>query len=541
MRLRVVRAALSAGRARRFRWLPRRGQLPPLLPRVWGLRLVPRTGGVDQLVLDHALAKVSAPGRAAFVLRGLERLDDEEVRAVLAAAGVAEPRTALAEAKLLRPPAEGEEGGSPLESPEFDPCTVRARPTDLLRRRQRTRAALLGALALAVCGSLIGLPHPGGSGDGASDGGAVSAAAVDPARLTRAEPGAWRVATRAGFGSWPARGTRTGDLPLLGRALRTWARPTGAVRLSVTPGTASGPPPGPAQLLYAGDVGRTAVVVLYDGLRLVRYAEPRGTGAADRHAVRARAAVVDLARVDASDSASAGALVVGRTARHVRYLTAPWVRTVRVRNLLAPRDPGRRLARDASGVTAAVPSPAGRPPAPGGRCGAWEALQFDGRLATDLGEFVPAQLTYGAPPAPGEATGVEARADWARSACRLAALVAQGVRSVNGWRFAVQPLPDGSGSAAWVCTRAETWRGTDARVLTQFQPPASGPAAPGTVTAAAEGSPDCGPRAPRVLAGARWRSRGGQWYVLAAGSPQVVSVASAGQPHGTAPGPVSYT
>ncbi|KUJ54577.1 hypothetical protein ACZ90_66385 [Streptomyces albus subsp. albus] len=540
VRLRVVRAALAAGRARRFRWWPRRGQLPPLLPRVWGLRLVPRTGGVDQLVLDHALAKVSTPGRAAFALRGLERLGDEEVRAVLAAAGVAEPRTALAEAKGLRCPTGAEDGGNPLESPEFDPCLVRARPTDLLLRRQRSRAVLLGAVALAVCGSLIGLPEhgwrPGGSGARASAEVRVSGVVVDPRRLTRAEPGAWRLATRTGFGTWPARGARTGELPLLRRALRTWARPTGAVRLSVTPGTASGPPPGPPQLLYAGDVDRATVVVLYDGLRLVRYAEPRGTGAADRNAARPRAATLDLARVDASDTASASALVVGRSARRVRFLTAPWVRGVRVRDLLVPRAPGRRLAVDSSGVTAAVPSPAARPAAPGGGCGGWEALQLDGRLVTDLGEVVPARLTYGVPVAPGEVAGAGARAGWARSACRLGTLVSRGVRSVNTWRFAAQPLPDGSGVAEWSCTRAETWRGTGGGVLTQFQPPGMGARAAGTVTAAAEDAPECGPRVPRVLAGVRWRSRDGRWYVLAAGSPEVVSVASAGQARGSAAG-----
>ncbi|MYV64555.1 hypothetical protein GT043_00955, partial [Streptomyces sp. SID2131] len=68
--------------------LPRRAQFPPLLPHVWGLRLFPRVGGADELALDQRLSRLSGPGRAAYVLRGLERQGDPEVLRVLAAAGV---------------------------------------------------------------------------------------------------------------------------------------------------------------------------------------------------------------------------------------------------------------------------------------------------------------------------------------------------------------------------------------------------------------------------------------------------------------------
>lgn len=86
VRLRVLRAALAAGRSRR--WLP----VPPApFPQVWGLRLFPRSGGADELALDQALSALSGPGRAAFVLRDLERLSAPETRRVLEAAGVAHP------------------------------------------------------------------------------------------------------------------------------------------------------------------------------------------------------------------------------------------------------------------------------------------------------------------------------------------------------------------------------------------------------------------------------------------------------------------
>lgn len=45
VRLRVLRSALEAGIPLTFRALPLRGQLPPVLPQVWGLRLFPARAG----------------------------------------------------------------------------------------------------------------------------------------------------------------------------------------------------------------------------------------------------------------------------------------------------------------------------------------------------------------------------------------------------------------------------------------------------------------------------------------------------------------
>src|SRR5207244_880326 len=98
VRLQVLRTALEAGLPLRLTAWPRRSQLPPLLPQVWGLRLFPRSGGADELALDQRLSALSGPARAAYVLRGLERLGDDEVCAELNAAGVTEARRALAEA-----------------------------------------------------------------------------------------------------------------------------------------------------------------------------------------------------------------------------------------------------------------------------------------------------------------------------------------------------------------------------------------------------------------------------------------------------------
>ncbi|MGV9562912.1 hypothetical protein [Streptomyces sp. NPDC003480] len=521
LRLRVVRAALEAGRPLRWAAWPKRSQLPPLLPQVWGLRLFPRSGGADELALDQRLSALSAPGRAAHVLRGLEKLPEDEVRGVLAAAGVADPRTAIREAAAV--PTQD----ALLNSPEFDPCALQARPTDLMRRRQHTKAALAATAAVAVCGALLALPTGGWGPDGAaapSDAQNPAArAALDPARVTRVVPTAWRTSARTDFSVWPARGALTGDRRLLRRALAVWARPGETVRVSATPGTPSGGPAGPPQLLYAGQVDAARVVIFYDGLRIVRYAEPKdGTDGA----------ALDLARADAATGAEAEALVLDRADGNVRYLTAPWVRAAAERDLVRPSSVAMDL-RPADGVTAPLVSPAQS----SGSCASWNLLQLtDGsgsRLLADLGELMPAHLTVGRPASPREASGTAALRTWAPLACSLAAVRSQGVRAVNAWEYARQSLPDGSGAAEWVCTRADTWRGDDPRVLAQFRTPGG---RSGVVAAQAEGVAACGAKDPHVLAGVLWKSAEGAWYLLAAGSENTASIRTTGGVSGSARG-----
>ncbi|MEU9293147.1 hypothetical protein [Streptomyces sp. NPDC048266] len=544
----VLRQALVAGLPLRRLALPRRAQLPPLLPHVWGLRLFPRVGGADELALDQRLARLSGPGRAAYVLRGLERQGDPEVLRVLASVGVEDPPAALAEADALeeleelesgagsgagaeRPGAARRRGGVDLlESDEFDPCALQARPTDLLRRRQHARAAAVAVAALVVCGTLLGLPGDGWGRNGAAAPSyarnPAAEAALDPGALKRVVPAAWPGSTRRDFSVWPARGGLTGDSALLRRALAVWARPGASVRSSATPGTPVGPPMGPPQLLFAGVVDGARVVLLHDGLRAVRYAEPvEGTAGA----------ALDFARTDGADSAGSAALVLSRAAGNVRYLTAPWVTGTAVRDLLRPAKEPWPLARDAHGTTEPFPSPA---LAKG--CTRWNTLEVrdgsDVRLLSDLGELAPARLLWGPPDAPVDATGQEAREAWARTACRLTAVRAHGVRSVNAWRFASQPLPEGAGRGAWLCTRAETWRGTGSRVLAQFLVPS--PTVPAALAARSEGSPACGVRDPRVLAGVLWQAPSGGWYVLAAGSPDFTALETSGGVKGRSEGPV---
>ncbi|MDX3531271.1 hypothetical protein P1P75_33920 [Streptomyces sp. ID05-39B] len=513
VRLQVVRTALEAGLPLRRRALPRRAQLPPLLPQVWGLRLFPRSGGADELALDQRLSALSGPARAAYALRGLENLPDGDVREVLTEAGVDAADAALREADTVAA------RYALLDSPEFDPCSLQVRPTDLMRRRQHTKAALAAAAALAVCGTLFALPGDGWGPDGAAAPAyarnPAAEAALDPGRLVRISPAAWKTSARTDFSVWPARGGLTGDDALLRRALAVWARPGDRVRVSSTPGTPSGGPAGPPQLLYAGDVATARVVILYDGLRIARYAEPKdGTAGA----------ALDFARVDGATGAEAAAVVLDRADGNVRYLTAPWVSKAAERDLSKP-GAGMMDLSLAEGITSPLSSPATR----AGACTTWNVLQVTDAsgsyLLSDLGELVPARLTAGRPTSPKEATGAEALRTWAPFACSLGEVRAQGVRTVNAWAYARQPLPDSGGQAGWVCTRADTWRGDGSRVLAQFHTPGG---LFGAVTAQAGDVPACGPRDPHVLAGVLWKSEAGTWYLLAAGDKDTESVRTTG-------------
>ncbi|SCK56065.1 hypothetical protein H180DRAFT_05190 [Streptomyces sp. WMMB 322] len=533
---RVLRAALSGERRPRLApWrLPVR---PGLFPLVLGLQLFPRSGGAYELALEKALSEVSGAARAACALRGWEGMTDAEVCRVLEAAGVQEPAEALAAASGIRLPA-GSNDKPVLGPSEFDPCSLQARPTDLLRRRQHLRAALSAVAAVVVCGGLLGLPGDSWGPDGAAAPlyarNPAAEKALEPASLTRVAAGAWKDASRTDFSAWPARGDLTDDDGLLRRALAVWARPGGKVRLSVTQGTSPGPPSGPPQLLYAGRVDGAKVVLLHDGLRAARYAEPEGADSGG--------AVLDVARTDGADTAESGALVISRSDSNVRYLTAPWVSKAAEVDLLQSDDEGRSLNREDDGVLVSLTGP-GRDPR---ECNRWPGLLLSTRgkskrhLYTDLGELTPARLTSGSPTKkPRDATSATARGRLAHTACGFRSMVGGGVRSVNTWKFATQLLPGGMRSATWLCTRGETWRGNGARIFTSFRRSGLKRGEQAVFTSRASDTPACGPRRPHAVSGALWKSDAGNWYVLAAGSRKVAGIRATGKsggPSGSSPG-----
>lgn len=521
VRSRVLRAALARagagdGTRARLGW-------PPVPPFVWGLRLWPPAGGIEEAA--RALRDATAPVRAAFVLHRLDGLGQDAAARLLRRAGAADPVGALRDALAL--PVE-EEVLRSLQQPEFDASVVSARPTDLLRRRRRARAAWGALAALAMTLTVLSVYGSPTDGDARPAAGPAASGALDPDRLQRVPSQAWSDTARVDFTAWPARGGRTGDRDLLARALGAWAAP-GGIPVTTTPGTTAGPPAPAPQLLYAGELDGRAVVLLRDADRVARYGES-ATGAGDR--------TLEITRTDDAGVTTAAALTLSRApgGDSARYLLAPWIARATLRDLLRAGDAGRELAVAGDGVTAPAAVPAAD-----GSCASWPVLELTSSarivekhsfVLTDLGALSPAHLTYtplpdgpGAVPArqPREATGAEARAAWAPVACRLGELRGGAYRAVNIWDFAASHLPDGAGRAVWSCTRASGWAGPgDVVVRLRLDGAAPQDVARARSTAA------CGRFGQHLLAGFRWRSPAGRWYLLAAGSRQVTGITTAG-------------
>ncbi|MCX5212772.1 hypothetical protein OG689_26410 [Kitasatospora sp. NBC_00240] len=514
VRLQVLRGALAH---------PLRRRLLPL-PRLWGLRLFTAAGSPEDLALDQELARATPHTRAGYALRVLEGLPSDRVTALLARAGVPDPGRALAEAERIH--AGHRAAGRDLDrSPEFDPCAVRAQPTDLLRRRAKGR--MLAAAAAAVLAAAVGLPLLPGQARPPQR----AASAADPAGRAlpaprRAAADAWRQTARLDFGVWPARGDLTTDQALLGRAAAAWAGPTPQVRRTAEPGTPDGPP-GAAQLLYAGRLDGAAVVVLYGEGRLARYTEGRQPELA-------------LARADDADVTTAAALAVTRTPDGARYLLAPWVDAAETRDLRTP-DAAARPVPHPDGLTPVLAMTGD------GSCTRRPVLQLRSSpvvaeqhafLLADVGGLLPAHLTWTPPPdgtpagPPREATGPEALAAWARTSCGLPgagpADAGPGTRALNTWAFATQQLPEGEGAATWVCVRRDGWDGGGSAATAILLPDPRRTAAAPLRTAGAPETRACSRFDQNVLAATWWRGKSGRSYLLMAGSRRLVSVSATG-------------
>jgi DNA-directed RNA polymerase specialized sigma24 family protein len=491
LRRRVLQDAIRQASSRTpLRWLPQ----------VWGLRLFPRLGAVDDLALDQALSTLTPQARAAWALVRAEQLSVDEAELQLRAIGIQHPQAAVNEAALL----EEVTAEDPLDVSASDPCAVRLAPTDLMRRKASGRAVAIAVTAVLAAAILISLLATAGSEDPAA---APQAQLVQAPKLTadallRTPADKWQDTARVDFTAWAPRGDSLTDKALLTKALHAWSIGSGVTAVAGTPTAAPTQSP---QLLYSGTVDTKQVVLLYDGQRLARYTD--GTG-------------LVVARADDADVTTAAAVVISESAKGVRYLTAPWVATATLRDLVKPNTPAADLTR-ADGITAEIARPT---------CDSWPTLQLRSAstvaekhafLLTYLGGLSPVHLTYMPPPSSGaarsprEATSSAALLSWAQTACGLQALQGQGVRSANNWIFAEQPLP-GGGVGDWVCTRSDAWEGNgwaSAALLTPGAPPLQ---AGNAVNTAA-----CSRFDQNVLASAYWTAPAGGDYLLAAGSRHV--------------------
>ncbi|SEL18163.1 hypothetical protein [Streptacidiphilus jiangxiensis] len=516
----VLRAVLGAAPRRWEAWSWRGADL----------RLFPPLDEPKALRLDQRLGGLSVAQRAAFVLLELERLDEYATVDTLRAAGVGEPVAATAAAaavaaELAQTGAGAGPAGPLLLGPAFDPCYVRARP-GLVRSGARRPVVVLAALCVVVGVALAATAA--GLRTGADAGPVLHASCVEATGTppSAAGPGAWTDTARLDFGVWPARGPSLDDASLVARALDSWCTPT---LVRAEPGTDALPPLSTPRVLWAGHLDGAAVVLLDDGTRLARYTRPDTPTAADPERLQ-------VARHDDADVTTAGAVLLRSTAAGDRFLIAPWVGSLQLRDLRTPDTPARDLAEH-DGVTPLV----ARPPA--GGCGSsWPVLQLRSSsrvaehhafLLTDLGRVVATHLTYQPPPqagpaqSPREATGPAALVLWSRLACTLPALRGADVKAVNAWEFAQQPLPGNAGTAAWVCARADHWDGAGS-AGTFFLAPGAGGA---TVTGSEPDGRACSRFEQNVVAQVRWTpSGGGPALLLAAGSRRVHRITPPGGP-----------
>ncbi|MFB7755753.1 hypothetical protein ACFC18_40115 [Streptomyces sp. NPDC056121] len=527
----VLRGALAHSR-RPSLWPARLAPPRTLLPRfplVLGLRLFPRSGSAEDLALARGLSDMSAAARAAFVLRSVYCLSDDIALDLLTSAGVDDAASALRAASALKSVA-GEAPAMLLTSQEFDACALQASPTDLLRRRQRTRLGVAAVALSLIVGTVVVTALPDEATSQPVPPTVAADPALRPAHLTHAPAELWDNTSRIDFTAWPARGTRVKDESLLGRALSVWARPPSGTRVSLAPATSAAAPSDSPQLLYAGNVSDRAVVLLYDGQRLARYSESLSP---------ARHAALSVARVDDADVTTAGAVALGTVDGGARYLIAPWSTEVQIRDLLRPEVLAHPLRVGKDGVTEAVPTWSSA-----SDCGSRPALQLRSSdriaehhafLVAGLGDLTPVHLTYtplpghGSPPArrPREATGTTALLAWAHQACSLGSLRNTGARAVNAWDFAEQDLPDGGGHALWSCARTDTWQGPG-NVTVTMRTAQEATDAPAGLVARARSTAACSRFGQHIVAFTDWRSPKGRWYALVAGSRAVTRVTISG-------------
>ncbi|GAA3593750.1 hypothetical protein [Kribbella ginsengisoli] len=512
LRRRVLQDAIKQASSRTpLRWLPQ----------AWGLRLFPRLGAVDNQALDQALSSLTPQARAAWALVRAEQLSVDEAELQLRAIGIQHPQAAVNEAALL----EEVTAEDPLDVSASDPCAVRLAPTDLMRRKASGRAVAIAVTAVLAAVILISLLATAGQEQPvtAPQAQLMLAPKLTADSLQRAPADKWQDTARVDFTAWPPRGDRLTDKDLLTEALHAWSVGAGVTAVAGTPTAAPIQSP---QLLYAGTVDNKQVVLLYDGQRLARYtASAEGTAGTAAAGAGTAAGGTDgaalvISRADNADVTTAAAVVISESAKGVRFLTAPWIATATLRNLVKPNTPAADLPR-ADGITAPIRRPT---------CKSWPTLQLRSAstvaekhafLLTYLGGLSPVHLTYMPPPSSGaarsprEATSTAALLSWAKTACTLQPLQDQGVRSANNWIFAEQPLP-GGGVGNWVCTRSDTWNGNgwaSAELL-----------APGTAALPAGRAVDtaaCSRFDQNVLASAYWKAPAGGSYLLAAGSRHV--------------------
>ena len=511
LQIRVVRGAVSEPWWSR-RWPWRRSA-------TW-LRATPALGTPEHAALDAALVDTHAEGRAAYAMLVGEGMAGAEIVSILSDAGVKAPRSAVVAAQDLRDRLWDDSGLGPdsqtrlLQDSALDPTVARLRPPDLLIQRGfmvvRAGLALAVVAALVFAVSAIVRDQPSGPDT-------VTTADTQPASAVAAQliaADAWRTSSEQSVDVWPSRGSRRTDSVLRAAAVGAWQR---GERISALVGTASGPPVGVVRTLYAGDLDGQTVVLLADDLRLARYV------------VAGKSRTVTLAPKPRRDPVYASVLRLTSGATSSRYLLAPWVNKIEAASLGG----GWRTLTGADGVTAAVAGGGG-----GAACWSGPVLRLTSAevqggtsfTLADFGAATPAHAMYIPPIVPGRITRPHeldasgGPAIWTRLGCSMTDLRGSSLDSVTAWELWSGQLPETSGRASWVCTRADGTGGAN-RVTADLIVPG----APKTQrTSVRTASRLCSRLSHDVIVATWWKAPSGKWYFLAAGSRDVGKITLSG-------------
>ncbi|WP_083958284.1 hypothetical protein [Herbidospora mongoliensis] len=461
------------------------------------LEVVPAVVRSDERAFTAALEELPPAARAGYALTRIEGLDAGEARRLLAAAGVAEPTIALAMIEAL----DDEHGRFAEHRPAADPTLARIYgrgPSKVLI----ALAAVTGLLAVSAVPHLLGLYD-------------VSAATAEPAlpEVGRVSPGTWRTTTTLDLRTWEPRGDLANDDGLVTRAVRAWQG-------EVTPQPVSGAlpnPPAAPQLLFAGRLDGTTVVLLRDSGRVARYAE---TG-------RSRSLEVFPEPRLKADGSSPLKLSGGR------YLLPPWVTEVSAANLSRLGAKWRPIV-----VTGGVTDPV--PQVMAGPCWRGPVLRLRAPSVAhgmpytmlDLGRLALANVTHQAPP-PAEVNRLGPEeidvspggfSAWAHLSCALPFPPAE-AEAASAWEFWSGELPEAA-RARWMCARFANADGTSSvRGVLAVATPGQTVTIP---TGSLAGTWDCSRLKRHLVSATWWQAPSGQWYYLVGGSRDVPRITVTG-------------
>ncbi|TMR27900.1 hypothetical protein ETD85_37660 [Nonomuraea zeae] len=459
----------------------------PWSGRLARMEAVPALTRGSDVAFTERLNALRPAARAAYALLRLEGRPEEEVRKILAGARVANPAAALAAVTALE--AEFGDGASAMFRPAADPTLARcyARPLN-----RRVRLGLPAAALVCLLAGLAVVPLLDDPG--------VAKAPRSPAvpRAVTAPPGAWRAGTDLDLATWEARGALAADRALIARALRAWGRTDG-------------------QVLYAGQIDGTTVVLIRQGEQVAHYTEAGGPG---------RLTTFPAPRTK-PDGASP--LKLTTTDKGSRYLLPPWVREVSAAPLTGQGPSWRKVAVD-DGVTAPVKALAGR------RCWQGPVLRLrapeiaHGMPYTmlDFGRLSLANAYYQPPPpaeinryGPSELDTVPGGfTAWKGLGCAIERPDGE-IQSATAWEFWSGALPEGA-HGRWICLRLTDATGGSSVRGVLFSTRAGRTTSTPTGTRA--NTWDCSRLRRDVAMGVWWRAPSGQGYYVAAGSRRVVQL-----------------